>query len=114
MYSELGIESDGELYKMQQDAIRRARETAAGAKLPRPESEAPIPTQAALPPDVVKREEGKNLFGGFELGKLFKGVNGEELLIVGVILILLLEEAPEELILILLFVLFSGGKGLKL
>ena len=111
MYREIGIESDGQLYKMQQDAIRRAREAAASAQLKPPEKEHHNHgTEQGI---VIREREKHNIFpiGGFT--KLLKNFKGEDLLLLGLLFLLLNEGAEEELILIVVF-LFISGFNLKI
>ena len=121
------IESDGELYKMQQEAIRRARETARrsmdyGAGPSRPDSAPapqyisdPQPQHAPAPEHMppaeevcVPRPQKRN--GLLRRPDFIDRVGMDNLLILAVLVILLMDECSDTLLLIALAYLLLSDK----
>lgn len=111
MYGKYGVDSDGELYKMQQDAIRRARETAKSATLPPEpccEKEYPfheIEDKHCRTPEKTKKEfKGLgNIFSG-----LFQNFSIEDLILLGLLVLLLIDDADDEIVILVLFIFICG------
>lgn len=129
-----GVESDGELFKMQQEAIRRAREMSKAATLPLPphaQEAAPEREPApALPPapapesqplseekalDSLKKH---SLFGGLfgghgkgVLGGILSNLKMDDILLLVLLFLLLTEHADTDIILIVGFLLIAGFLG---
>ena len=103
MSREYYIESDGDLFKMQQDAIQYAKNTAAQSKFIKPEPLEKSPKKRLL---YDKNGTGIN---GFLQGFL-KNIKFDDLILVAIIIIMINENADEELIL-LLILLFVLGLG---
>lgn len=116
MYGKNGVESDGELYRMQQEAIQRARETAKSATLPpepmrrdryymnEPEQiSCRIPEKHQKHNDLFNFKGISNIFSG-----LFKNLTMEDILLLGVLILLLMDDADDEIILLVLFLFISG------
>lgn len=109
MYRGIGVESDGELYKMQQDAIRRAKETASQSSFKSTPHEETNAIQAKT--EIIEAPTKRGLFsGGGGLSKLFGGFKSDDLLLLAVLFLLVNENADEDIILIVAFLLFSGMK----
>lgn len=121
------IESDGELYKMQQEAIRRARETARrsmdyGAGPSRPDS-APAPQYISDPqprtrrlrsicrrPKRCARRRPQKRNGLLRRPDFIDRVGMDNLLILAVLVILLMDECSDTLLLIALAYLLLSDK----
>ena len=127
MYSKNhGIESDGELYKMQQEAIRRARETANSAQKSPSRShndERRHDNSKHLAPKEPECEhklepshnEKRGLFNIFGSGSsnnifsnIFKNFKLEDILLILVLIMLVNDESDDDIIIIIAFLLFFG------
>lgn len=115
MYGKNGVESDGDLYRMQQDAIRQARESARNATLPpeiprrnihREEQRQP---QCPAPKSHRKHKDGCETKG---LSSIFSGMfsnfSMEDILLLGLLILLLMDDADDEIIMIVMFLFVCG------
>ncbi len=106
MAREIGVESDGDLFKMQQEAIKRAKETSMLSQF--------NDSQNNHSDNIKKLEKHHNkslLFGGDNpLSNILKNFKTDDLLLIVLLFLLINEEAEDDIILIILFLLFSGMK----
>ena len=104
MSKEIGVESDGDLFRMQQEAIKRARET---AKLTHFDDK-PLLNQETTAKPIKKKSF---LFGDNNpFSSILKGFKTDDLLLLVVLFLLISEESDDDIILIILFLLFTGMK----
>jgi len=114
-----GMESDGDLYKMEQEAVRRAYEAREKSRAQRPPSAAPqasapffaesSPRQAepSLRPADAERPPERKRNGGI-LGGLLNNLRFDDILLILLMILLIQEDTDFDLILILGFLLVSG------
>ena len=102
------IDSDGQLFKMQQEAIKQARETASRATLPVPVKKASFTIKKKPSSNIIKKEN-KNF-----LSRFFKTLKTDDLILIGILILLIYEDADDDIILVIIFLLLSGfGLNLK-
>ncbi len=94
-----GVESDGELFKMRQEAVQKAREMSRNATLPNPECS---PCK-----DIKKFEEKSSGISG-KLSSLFKRFDKEDLLLLAILILLMTDDADDEIIIMVLFAFICG------
>lgn len=106
MAREIGIESDGDLFRMQQEAIQRARETATLSQF----NDTKI-HQTDVKEKIEKQQKKSLLFGGENpFSNILKNFKTDDLLLLVLLFLLINEEAEDDIILIILFLLFTGMK----
>ncbi len=106
MSREYGVESDGDLFKMQQEAIKRARETALLSQF---KNSSEVLTRKEEP--TQKPQKKSLLFGeNNPFSSILKNFKTDDLLLLVILFLLINEEAEDDIILIILFLLFTGMK----
>lgn len=104
---EIGVESDGDLFKMQQEAIKRAKETSMLSHFNDSSShQTEIKEKCEIP-----LHKKSLLFGGESpFSNILKNLKTDDLLLLALLFLLINEEAEDDIILIILFLLFTGMK----
>ncbi|MBE6904254.1 MAG: hypothetical protein E7480_06565 [Ruminococcaceae bacterium] len=93
-----GVESDGELFKMRQEAVKKAREMSRNATLPIPENP---------PCESVEKSSGKIGISG-KFSSLFKNFDKEDFLLLAILILLMTDNADDEIIIMVLFAFICG------
>ena len=107
----------GDLYKMQQEAILRARETRAKSTLPPIADPAPPATEPERPPATEKKQGILGMFSGLFSGGssgnglgggFLSGIKSDDIMLLLILYLLIKEGADDDIVLIFVFLVLSG------